>query len=122
MRGQYNLHQPKDDTEGEHLEFKCHCCPNADCKAADIIASPKIDDTDGRDASRHSRSSTGAGLSHARSATMSKRRGDANERTALRRCDTQTKLIRLSQSRRRPNLPNEQDHSTALRRFASASI
>src|SRR6266478_5429473 len=25
MRGQYDLYQPKDDAEGEHLEFKCHC-------------------------------------------------------------------------------------------------
>src|SRR5262245_39057128 len=24
MRGQYDLYQPEDDAEGEHLEFKCH--------------------------------------------------------------------------------------------------
>ena len=38
MRGEYDLYQPKDDAEGEHLEFKCHCCPDADCET-DTIAS-----------------------------------------------------------------------------------
>jgi phage gp45-like len=39
MRGEYDLYQPKYDAEGEHLEFKRHCWPNADCEA-DTIASP----------------------------------------------------------------------------------
>ncbi len=39
MRGEYDLYQSKYDAEGEHLEFKRHCCPNADCEA-DTIASP----------------------------------------------------------------------------------
>ena len=30
MRGQYDLYKPEDDAEGEHLEFKCHCCPVID--------------------------------------------------------------------------------------------
>src|SRR5215472_8273877 len=32
MRGQYDLYQPEDDAEGEHLEFKCHCCPTVDLR------------------------------------------------------------------------------------------
>jgi hypothetical protein len=28
MRSQYDVYQPKDDAEGEHLEFKCHCFPD----------------------------------------------------------------------------------------------
>src|SRR5215831_19180336 len=32
MRGQYDLYQPEDDAEGEHLEFKCHCCPVIDLR------------------------------------------------------------------------------------------
>src|SRR5262245_35351259 len=39
MGGEYDLYQSEDDAEGEHLEFKCHCCPDADCEA-DTIASP----------------------------------------------------------------------------------
>lgn len=33
MRGEYDLYQSKYDAEGEHLEFKRHCRPNADCEA-----------------------------------------------------------------------------------------
>src|SRR5262245_59237468 len=32
VRGEYDLYQSKDDAEGEHLEFKCHCYPDADCE------------------------------------------------------------------------------------------
>src|SRR5262249_32055210 len=32
MRGEYDLCQPKDDTEGEHFQFKCHWSPEADCE------------------------------------------------------------------------------------------
>jgi hypothetical protein len=39
MRGEYDLHQSKYDAEGEHLEFKHHCCHHADCEE-DTIASP----------------------------------------------------------------------------------
>jgi len=38
MRGQHDLYQPKDNVEGKHLEFKCHCCPD-DCEVTDTMAS-----------------------------------------------------------------------------------
>src|SRR5262249_21315732 len=31
MRGEHDLYQPKDGAECEHLEFKCHGYPDADC-------------------------------------------------------------------------------------------
>src|SRR5262249_60336416 len=48
MRGHYDLYQPEDDAEGEHLELKCHCCPVIDLRREQgIIALHQrgIDDT-----------------------------------------------------------------------------
>jgi hypothetical protein len=41
MRGEYDLYQSKYDAEREHLKFKRHCCPDADCEV-DTIALPGI--------------------------------------------------------------------------------
>jgi hypothetical protein len=57
MGGQYNLYQPKDDAEGDHLEFKCHCRPNAGCEVTVTIASPEVN---GVDAPEHSAQDGGA--------------------------------------------------------------
>ena len=45
MRGEYDLYQSKYDAEGEHFEFKRHCCPDADCDA-DTIALPGLSGSD----------------------------------------------------------------------------
>src|SRR5262249_30682103 len=45
MRGEHDLYQSKDDAESKYPEFKCHCCPHADCEA-DTIALPGTNGVD----------------------------------------------------------------------------